>query len=94
MIRNGEDAVKTIGEWELDDKIHSDGLEGEGGAVGDDGAVRDAGARGIDFGGLTGGATSDERGDKGLHVRPPIVLGDEETGFEDAWVAGGGGIMV
>ena len=94
VIRDGEDAVEAVREWKLDNEIHSDGLEGEGGAVGCDGAVRDTGARGIDFGGLAGGATSDKRGDKGLHVRPPIVFGDEETGFEDAWVTGGGGIVV
>ena len=94
VIRDSEDTVEAIGEWEFDDEIHGDGFEGEGGAIGDDGAVRDAGARGIDFGGLAGGAPSNERGDKGLHVRPPIVLGDEETGFEDPWVTGGGGIVV
>ena len=94
VICDGEDAVKAIGERKLDDKVHSDGLEGESGAVGRDGAVRDTGARGVDFGGLAGGATADKGGDKGFHVRPPIVFGDEEAGFEDAWVTGGGGIVV
>ena len=94
VIRDGEDAIEAIGERKLDDEIHSDGLKGEGSAVGGDGAVRDAGARRINFGGLAGGATSDKGGDKGLHVGPPVVFGDEETGFEDAWVPGGGGIVV
>ena len=39
MVRNGENAVKSVGEREFNDKIHGDGLEGEGGAVGRDGAV-------------------------------------------------------
>ena len=94
VIRDGEDAVEAIGERKLNNEIHSDGLEGEGGVVGCDGAVGDTGARGVDLGGLTGGAASDVGGDKGLHVGPPVILGDEETGFEDAWVAGGGGIVV
>ena len=94
VVRDGEDTVKSIEEWEFNDEIHGNGLKGEGGAVGRDGAVRDAGARGIDLGGLTGGATPDEGGDKGLHVGPPVILGDEETGFEDAGVASGGGIVV
>ena len=94
VVCDGEDAVKSIGEWEFNDEVHGNGLKGEGGAIGCDGAVRDTGARGIDFGGLTGGATSDEGGDKGLHVGPPVILGDEETGFEDAGVTCGVGIMV
>ena len=94
VICNGEDAVKAIGEWELNDKVHGNGFKGESGAVGRDGAVRDTGARGIDFGGLTGGATTDEGGDEGLHVRPPVIFGDEEAGFEDAGVTGSGGIVV
>ena len=94
VVCDGEDAVKSIGEWEFNDEVHGNGLKGEGGTIGRDGAVRDAGSRGIDFGGLTGGATSDEGGDKGLHVGPPVILGDEETGFEDAGVTCGVGIMV
>ena len=94
MIGNGEDAVKSVREWEFNDKVHSDGLEGEGGAVGRDGAVRDTGARGNGLGGLTGGATTDKGGDKGFHMGPPIVLGDEKASFEDAGVTCGEGIVV
>jgi hypothetical protein len=94
MVGDGEDAVKTVGERELNDEIHGDGFKGEGGAVSRDGAVGNTGARGNGFGGLTGGATSDERGDKGFHMRPPVILGDEEAGFEDAGVTCGGGVMV
>ena len=94
MVCNGEDAIKAGGERELNDEIHSDGFEGEGSAVGCDGAVGNTGARGNGFGGLTGGATSDEGGDKGLHVGPPIILGNEKAGFEDARVTCGGGVMV
>ena len=94
VVCDGEDAVKSIGERELNDEVHGNSLKGEGSAIGRDGAVRNAGARGIDFGGLTGGAAPDEGGDKGLHVGPPVILGDEETGFEDARVTCGVGIMV
>ena len=94
MVGNGEDAVKAVGEWELNDEIHGDGCKGEGGAVGRDGAVGNTGARGNGFGGLTGGATPDERDDKGFHVGPPIIFGDEKAGFEDAGVTCGGGVMV
>ena len=94
VVCNGEDAVKAIGEWELNDEIHGNGFEGEGGAIGRDGAVRNAGARCISFGGLAGGTTPDEGGDEGLHVGPPVVLGDEETGFEDPGVTCGVGIMI
>ena len=54
----------------------------------------DAGARGIGLGGLTGGTSTDEGEDEVLHVGPPVVMGEEEAGFEDARVARGGGIMV
>ena len=94
VIRDGEDAVEAVGEREFNDEVHGNGFKGEGGAVGRDGAVRDAGARGIDFGGLTSGATTDEGGNKGLHVGPPVVFSDEEAGFENAGVTRGGGIVV
>ena len=94
MVRNGEDAVKTIGERKLNDEIHGDSFEWKGSAVSGNGAVQDTGARGIGFGGLTGGATSDEGGDKGLHVGPPVIFGDKKAGFEDARVTCGGGIVV
>ena len=94
MVGNGEDAVKPVGEREFNDKIHSDRFKWKGGAVGGDGAVRDTGARGIGFGGLTGGATPDEGGDKGFHVGPPVVFGYKKAGFEDARVACSGGIVV
>ena len=94
VVCDGEDAVKSIGEREFNDEVHGDGLKGEGGVVSRNGAVRDTGARGVNFGGLAGGATPDEGGNKGLHVGPPVILGNEETGFEDAGVAGSGGIMV
>ena len=94
VVGNGEDAVKSVGKRKFNDEVHGDGLKGEGGAVGRDGAVRNTGARGIDFGGLTGGATPDEGGYKGFHMGPPVILGDEETGFEDAGMACGVGIMV
>ena len=94
MVGNGEDAVEAVREWELNNEIHGDGFKGEGGAVGRDGAVGNMGARGTGCGGLTGGATSDERGDKGLHVGPPIVFGEEKASFEGAGVTCGGGVMV
>ena len=94
MVGNGEDAIKAVGEWELNNEIHGDGFKGEGGAVGRDGAVGNTGARGNGFGGLTGGAAPDERGDKGFHMGPPIIFGDEKAGFEDAGVTWGGGVMV
>ena len=94
MVGDGEDAVKSGGERELNDKIHGNSFEGEGGAVGRDRTVRDAGARGNGFGGLAGGTSSDEGGDEGFHMGPPIVLGDEKAGFEDTRVSCGGGIMV
>ena len=94
MVGNGEDTVKAVGEWEFNDEIHGDGGEGEGGAVGRYGAVGNTGAGGNGFCGLTGGATSDEGGDKGFHVGPPIILGDEKAGFKDAGVTCGGGVMV
>ena len=94
VICDGEDAVEAVGEGEFNNEIHGDGFEGKGGAVGRDGAVGNAGSRGIGFGGLTGGASADKRGDKGFHMGPPVVLSDEETGLEDAGVACGGGIVV
>ena len=94
VVRDGEDAVKAVGEGELNDKVHSDGFEWEGGAVSGDGAVRDTGARGVSFGGLTGGASSDEGGDKVFHVGPPVVFGDKKAGFKDTRVTCGGGIVV
>ena len=94
MVGNGEDTIKAIGEWELNNEIHGDGFKGEGGAVGCDGAVGNTGARGNGFGGLTGGTTSDERGDKGFHMGPPIIFGEEKASFEDARVTCGGGVMV
>ena len=94
MVCNGEDAVKAIGKRELDDEIHGYGVEWKGGAISGNGAVRDTGARGIDFGGLTGSATPDEGGDKGFHVGPPVIFGEEKAGFEDARVTCSGGIVV
>jgi hypothetical protein len=94
MVSNGEDAVEAIREGEFNDKVHGDGLKGKGGAVGRDGAVGDTGTRGNGFSGLTGGATADERGDEGFQVGPPVILSNEEAGFENAGVACGGGIMV
>jgi hypothetical protein len=94
MVCNGEDAIKSIGEREFNDKIHRDRLKQKGGAVGGDGTVWDTGARGIGFGGLTGGATPDEGGDKVFHVGPPVILGEKKAGFEDARVTCSGGIMV
>ena len=94
MVRNGEDAVKAIGKWELDDEVHSYGVKGEGGAIGGDGEVRDAGASHNNLGGLAGGATADKGGDKVLHVGPPVVLCEEKTSFQDTGVTGGGGIVI
>ena len=94
MIGNGKDAVESGGEGELDDEVHGHSFKREGGAVGCDGAVGNTGSRGNGFGGLTSGATADEGGDKGLHMGPPVIVSDEEAGFEDAGVACGGGIMV
>ena len=94
MVGDGEDAVEAVREWEFDNEIHGDSLKGEGGAVGRDGAMGNTGSRGNGLGGLTGGTTVDERGDKGFHMGPPVIFGDEEAGFEDAGVACGGGIMV
>ena len=94
MVRDSEDAVKAIGKREFDNEVHGNGFEWEGGAVGGNEAVWDAGVRGIDLGGLTGGATTDKGGDEGLHVGPPVILGEEKAGFEDARVARSGGIVV
>ena len=94
VVCNGEDAIKAVRKREFDDEIHGDGFKRKGGMVGRDGAVRDAGARGGDFGGLAGGATPNEGGDKGFHVGPPVILGKKEASFEDAGVACCGGIMV
>ena len=94
VVCDGEDAVESIGEQKFNDEVHSDGLKGEGGAVSRNGAMRNARARGVNFGGLAGGATPDKGGNKGFHMGPPVVLGDEETGFEDAGVTCSGGIMV
>ena len=94
MVDNSEDAVKAVGEREFNNEIHGDGFKREGGAVGRDGAVGNTGVRGNGFGGLTGGATSDKRGDKGFHMGPPIILGEEKAGFEDAGVTRGGRVMV
>ena len=76
MVHDSEDAVKAVGKWELNNEVHGNGFEWEGGTVSGDGAVRDAGARGIDLGGLTGGATTDEGGDEVLHVGPPVIFGE------------------
>ena len=94
MIGNGKDAVESGGEGELDDEVHGHSFKGEGGAVGCDGAVGNTGSRGNGFGGLTGGTTSDKRGDKGFHMGPPVIFSNEEAGFEDVGVSCGGGIMV
>ena len=94
VVCNGEDAIKSVREREFNNEVHGDSFKGEGSVVGGDGAMQDMGARGISFGGLTGGATPDEGGDKGLHVGPPVILGDEKAGFEDAGVTRGGGIVV
>ena len=94
VVRNSEDAVKAIGKWEFNNEVHGNGCKWEGGAVGGNGTVRDAGARGIDLGGLTGGTTMDEGGDEVLHVGPPVIFGKEKASFEDARVARSGGIMV
>ena len=94
VVYDGQDAVETVGEQEFGDEVHGDGLKGEGGTVSRNGAVRDTGARGVNFGGLASCATPDEGGNKGFHVGPPVILGDEETGFEDAGVTCSGGVMV
>ena len=94
VVRNSENAVKAIRKQEFNDEVHGNGLEGEGSAVSGNGTVWNVRARGIDFGGLTGSATADEGGDKGLHVGPPVIFGEEEASFEDARVACSGGIMV
>ena len=94
VVHNGEDAIEAVGEREFNDKIHGDHFKGKGGAVSGDGAVRDAGARGSGLGGLTSGASSYEGGNKGLHMGPPVILGDEKAGFEDTGVACSGGVVV
>ena len=94
VVRDCEDAVKAVGKREFNDEVHGNGFEREGGVVGGNGAMRDAGARGSDLGGLTGGATTDEGGDKVLHVGPPVIVGEEKASFENTGVAHGGGIMV
>ena len=94
VIGNGKDAVEAGGEGELNDEVHGHGFKGEGGAVGCNGAVGNTGSRGNGFGGLTNGTTADERGDKGLHMGPPVIFSNKEAGFEDAGVACSGGIMV
>ena len=94
VVHNSEDAIKAVQEREFNDEIHGDGFKGKGGAVGGDGAMRDTGARGDGFGGLTGGAAANEGGDKGFHVGPPVIFGDEKAGFEYAGMTCGGGIVV
>ena len=94
MVRDSEDAVKAIRKREFNDEVHGDGFEGEGGVIGGDRAVRDVGVRGIDLGGLAGGATMDKGGDKVLHMGPPVVFHKEKAGFQNARVARGGGIMI
>ena len=94
VVCHSEDAVKAVGEWEFNNEVHGNGCEWEGGAVSGNGTVWDVGARGIDLDGLTGGATTDEGGDEGFHVGPPVILGEEKASFEDARVAHSGGIVV
>ena len=94
MVRDSEDAVKAVRKREFNDEVHGNGVKGESGAVSSDGAVWDVGARGIDLGGLAGGASTDKGGDEGLHVGPPVIFGEEKASFEDARVACSGGIVV
>ena len=94
VVCDGEDAVESIGKWEFNDEVHSDGLKGEGGTISCNEAMRNTRARGVNFGGLAGGATPDEGGDKGFHMGPPVILGNEEAGFEDTGVTCSGGVMV
>ena len=94
MVCDSEDAVKTVGKREFNNEVHGDSFDGEGGASGGDRAVRDTGVRGIDLGGLAGGATTDEGGDKVLHVGPPVIFREEKASFQNARVACGGGIVI
>ena len=47
----------------------------------------------VSFRCLAGGAALDIVGDKSRHIRPPIVFGNQMTGFEHVEVAGSGGVM-
>ena len=94
MVHDGEDAVKAIEKWEFDNEVHGDSLKGEGSAVGDDRVVGDVGVSCNNLGGLAGGAPTDKRGDKVLHVGPPVVLCDEKASFQYTRVACCGGIVI
>ena len=94
MVHNGEDAVKAIGKREFDNEVHSNSLKGEGGAVGGDGMVRNAGASGISLSSLAGGTTTDEGRNEVFHMGPPVVLCEEKTSFQYARVTCRGRIMI
>ena len=94
MVSDSENAIKTLGRWEFDDKIHGDGLKEKGSAVGGNRIVGHVGVGHKGLSGLASGTTADKGGDKVLHMGPPVVLCKKKTGFKNAGVARGGGVMV
>ena len=94
MVGNHEDAVKTGGGWEFDDKVHGNGFEREGGVCNRDRAMGNTGPGSEQLSGLAGGAAMDEGRDEVLYMGPPVVSCKEVASFEDARVAGSWRVMV
>ena len=94
MVRDSEDAVKAVGKREFDSEVHSDVFKGKGSVISGDRAVWCVEVSCNGFGGLAGGATTDERGDEVLHVGPPVVFGEEKAGFQDTRMTHCGGVMI
>ena len=94
MVGDGENTIKTIGRWEFNDEVHGNILEGKGSVVSGDGAVGSAGVGHKRFGGLAGGASTDEGGNEVLYMGPPVVFCKEETSFQNSRVTRCGGVMI
>ena len=94
MVCDGEDAVKTVGGQEFDNKVHGDSFKREGGTISGNRVVRYAGASCEGLGGLAGGAALDKGGDEVLHVGSSVVFGEEKTSFQDARVTHCGRVMI
>jgi hypothetical protein len=94
VIGDGQDGVKTIGKGELDDEVHGNNLEREGGRISDDrveGGLRSGGKW---FRGLADGAAFDIGSDEGAKLGPPVVKAEEGGGFKSTRVSSSGGVMV
>ena len=94
MVSDREDAVKTGGGREFDDKVHGDSFEREGSVCNRDRAMGNVGPGSEWLTGLAGGAAMDEGGDEVLHVGPPVVSCKEVASFKDARVAGSWQVVV